>query len=248
VFRYAAGTRHYLIRTEGVVELTTDTVSQRMPVSRTASYTLTLLPDTGGVLRMTGTVDSFSVSGDTAIPAPRQDSGAAAAAIAFSETMTPTGELASFQGQVADSCDSATSVLAAAAQELVIPLPPTLADSASWTDSTTVTTCRGGLPVTTIARHQYRVAGQTTYAGVPAIRLLRATSTELSGSGTPPNRTDGTFTLTGRGHSTATLYLDPLSGMFLGGISEGEADITVTAIRDQLPFHQRVRQEIVLQP
>jgi len=43
------------------------------------------------------------------------------------------------------------------------------------------------------------------------------------------------------------LYLDPQSGVFLGGSSTSQADITITTARGQLPFHQEVQEEIHLQ-
>lgn len=168
--------------------------------------------------------------------------------VPFSATLTTTGNLLDFQSPTRSGCDSALSPIAATARELLIPVPPSFTDSTAWQDSTSTTICRDGIPVTTVAVHHYRVAGQATFDSTAAVQLTRTSTLTIAGSGTPRYRTDGTFSITGTGTSSGTFYLDPHAGTLLGGSENGDADITVTTAQSTLPFHQRVKQTITRQP
>ena len=102
------------------------------------------------------------------------------------------------------------------------------------------------MPVTNIAHYHYRVAGTAAYNDTPAIQVFRTSSTTINGSGHPPNRTDGMFSLAGNGTASTTFYLDAASGMLLGATSDGQAQITITTPQGQLPFHQQVHLEITM--
>lgn len=245
-FRYAPGVYRYRVQSDGLIELASDTATHSVPIRTTTFYTLTLSPNADGLLHMAGVADSFSVSRDEQIPAPQQDSTTPAGPISFAATMTATGHIQDFHGPAATGCDSAIDVFASAARDLIVPVPFTLRDSTEWTDSATTTTCRGGMPVTNVARYQYRVTGTAIYNDTPAIQVLRTSSNTLTGAGHPPNRTDGTFSLTGNGTASTTFYLEPASGLLLGGTGDGQADITITTSQGQLPFHQEVHLQMTL--
>jgi len=246
-FRYSAGTYRYTVQSSATIELATDTATHKVPVTTTTSYTLTVTPSANGQLAVSGIADSLVVARGAEIPAPQEDSSQGHSPVPFSATITATGDVLGFQGAQALSCDSAMDLRAAEARELFIGVPQSLSDSSQWDDSTSTTSCRGGVPVTTRALHHYQVAGQFSFDGTPAIQLRRTSTISIAGSGTPEHRTNGTFALNGTGTSSATLYLDPQSGVFLGGSSTSRADIIITTARGQLPFHQEVQEEIHLQ-
>lgn len=245
-FRYAPGVYRYRVQSDGVIELASDTATHSVPIRTTTFYTLTLSPNADGFLSLAGVADSFSVARDTQIPAPQADSTTPAGPVSFTAMMTATGQVQDFHGPAVAGCDSAIDVFATAARDLIVPVPFALQDSTTWTDSTTTTTCRGGVPVTNIAHYRYHVAGTAAYNDTPAIQVLRTSSMTLSGTGRPPNRTDGTFSLAGNGTVSTTFYLDPVSGTLLGGTSDGQANITITTPQGQLPFHQQMHLEITL--
>ena len=246
-FRYSPGTYRYRVQSSATIELATDTATHKVPVTTTTSYTLTMLPTAGGQLAVSGIADSLVVARGAEIPAPQEDSSQGHSPVSFTATITATGDVLGFQGVQAPACDSAMDLRATQARELFISVPQSLSDSSQWEDSTSTTSCRGGVPVTSKALHHYQVVGQSSFDGSPAIQLRRISTIRIAGSGTPQHRTNGTFALNGSGTSSAILYLDPQSGVFLGGSSTSQADITITTARGQLPFHQEVQEEIHLQ-
>jgi len=247
-FHFGPGHYRYTIHTDATIALTSDTATQQAPVGTTALYEMTVTPSSDSTLSIAGMVDSFTVSRGMAIPLPAADSMTQTTAAPFSATVTMTGNVLAFQSSARTECDSALSPVVAAARELLVQVPLSFTDSTEWQDSTSTTTCRDGIPVTTSAVHHYRVVGATTFDSTAAVELSRTSTLTIAGSGTPRYRTNGTFQITGTGSATASLYLDSHSGALLGGSATGNADVTVTTARGQLPFHQQVTQTITRVP
>ena len=240
IYRYAPGTLVYRITNEATITAAGDSLA--MPESLTTTVLIRYnVEDAGGVLDVRGTVDSFSIQGATRTSAPATP---ALLPIAFRATLHYDGTVLSFEGLADTACASPGGPLLAAARELLPAIPRPLVLGERWRDTTRSTVCRGDVPVTTTAVQQYTVRGADTFQGSPAVRVTRQSEITLAGSGTQAVQE---VTLTGTGNARTELYLDPLTGRFLGSTGEYAADIAFATPRLRQLFTQRVRQRIILE-
>jgi hypothetical protein len=248
-FRYAAGARRYRVESEATVELRADTGSRRAPIRTTAIVTLAAQPSTTagaptpggpsdvGALSVTVTVDSFAIQLGDAIPSAADTLPSRAT---FSATMTALGRLTTAIGDSGAACGP-TAPLAAAAREVIVPVPATLEIGGRWSDSSSVTVCSGGTPVTVGTVRDYEVTGRETVDGTPAVRVRRTETFTLAGARRVAGRQ---IVITGRGTGEGTLHFDPAAGAYLGGRAESESELSVRVGADETAFTQRVRQEV----
>jgi hypothetical protein len=155
--RYRSGTQRYAVVTAAYVELAQD--GGALPETDsllTRSYVTYVLGGGGAGQSVGGAVDSAFVTSRRA-PATSQ---AVTVAVPFTGTLTTAG--VRFAGDSAAPplrcAPGAADALLGVAREVLFALPPTLAAGSVWQDSSSATTCRGNVPLTTRSVHEYRVA------------------------------------------------------------------------------------------
>ena len=137
------------------------------------------------------------------------------------------------------------SDLFAVARDLLVRVPRELRVGATWSDTSTVTICRGGVPVTSGVVRSYEVLDpRRAEDGTPLVRIARTTSFSLAGSRT--TEYGQVIALSGSGESRATLELDGGAGVVRSATREGTSSVTVTYGRTTMPFEQRVVQSVRL--
>jgi hypothetical protein len=143
-------------------------------------------------------------------------------------------------------CAGGTEPAVAAVHSLFVRTPGSLAMGTTWSDTLTTVTCRGDLPITTTAVRNYRVLGQTTWNGRPALEIERKGTITLASadSGVAARR----IKITGSGAASSTLRIDPATGLLLTGSSSQQASLTITTGRSTLPFRQEATETITLRP
>ena len=100
-------------------------------------------------------------------------------------------------------------------------LRPTMPKGASWTDTTTGKMTQGGVEIERKVVSKFTVEGDTTIDGQASLKIHRADSTTMSGSGNTPN---GAVTMEGTSKGSGQLFVTP-KGVFLGGEGTEEAQL-----------------------
>ncbi|MBX6331997.1 MAG: hypothetical protein IRY91_09125 [Gemmatimonadaceae bacterium] len=240
--RLAPGSWHYHVVTEASVALTTDSSTTRVPVRTSTFYTIRLESDSAG-LALRGSVDSATVSADKTIP---EQPDTTQRTSTFTAHIGADGAVTDLQGSDSTQCVQGLDPRVAAVRALLIHTPATLTPNATWSDSTSVVTCRGTTPIRTTTTYTYEVKGLTSWQGTPALEIARTgTITLASEAGLA---TASAITITGTGNSTTTLLVDPATAMILHATGESHASLTVATARSKLPFRQDVTETITLQP
>ncbi|HSJ64582.1 MAG TPA: hypothetical protein VK922_11880 [Gemmatimonadaceae bacterium] len=243
-FAYAPGDYRYEVVTESEIMPAGDSsVPARMRM--TALVSLRLERVGGDSLQVHMAIDSLWAERDSLIPSPDSATdGEIAAGLSFTEIFDANGRAPAEPAQPGDACVPGASLLAIA-RELLVPVPDELLVGAAWADTSTMSLCRGGVPVTSGAIQSYRVLGSRRDAdGMPLMRLGRATEFSLGGTATTEHRQ--IIALTGRGESEAVMEMDLRAGVIRSATSEGSSEVLVTYGRTSTPFTQRVVRRVRL--
>ena len=242
-FSYAPGSYRFVVTTDAAIELSADSGSRSESRRTVAHMTYRIGPRATGMRVITGTVDSFTVS---PVPTPGVSGALIPAPVAFRGSIDAARRIVDLRpavpAPVASDCGTPTQALYGLVRETIVLPLPTLYAGQTWNDSTTSTVCRGDVPLTTRARHQYRVEGAVLYDGVEALHLTRATTLDLAGQGA---QRGVSFTVGGRGTARTDLYLAPASGRLLGSSTESDLELDVSVPgRGAQRFRQRARQRV----
>jgi hypothetical protein len=197
--RYATGRESFQIATTGTVVVVgdtsghLDTVSTKSVVRYDSRWTATGLEVTGSVA---------SGAGSTLVPFS-----------AMVDTATASVRLTNDSGVL--SCPAANGAALATVREFLSAVPRSLAPGATWSDTVTTVTCRGGIPVTTTARRRFSV----TLDGA-VVLVEHTTSAELHG-------TKSSVELSGHGEGRARQHYQVETGRLLDGTSKVDIDLHV---------------------
>jgi len=245
-FAYAPGAYRYEIVTESEIHQPDDSAARDARVRTEALATLLIAPLAADSLHVDLTIDSVRAERDSLIPAPDTADSAAAAPVRFTAVIDARGFRLDPPPGSGGPCTGEEALLGVA-RDLVFPVPNELHVGARWSDTSAVTVCRGGVPVTTGVVRDYEVTGsRRDIDGVPLVRIARQTKFSLAGTQTT---TYGqVVALTGSGQSHAVFDLDPGTGIVRAFTREGTSEVTVTYGRTSTPFTQKVVQRVRLVP
>jgi hypothetical protein len=239
--RYAVGRGAYELTSTATIQFMgdsstkPDTLQTAVIVRYDASWTGTGLDFTGTVQsRVTGaSTRMLQASGESLDPVPFRatvDTGAAKVQLLGDSTVT------------APTCPSAHAGALAAARQYLASIPRSLAPGASWTDTTTATTCRGEIPVTTTAIRHFTVALEHPSSG-PADIVVSHLST-ISLQGAADHRGRG-VTLTGAGTRQYEDRYDAFTGVLKSRAAVIDIDLTVGVASAPSRLHEHVDERAV---
>lgn len=178
-FAYAPGERQLLFESRATVRVASDTAAATDTVVTRIHATLRMAP--GAARRaLTGTLDSATVS---AIGAAAVATPPLAAPIEFHGTVEGGTVRVAIPSDAATDCSSPAGAFLAVARDLLPSLPARLVPGASWSETVTTTSCRGGVVLTTTADHRYVVQDSIALDGRSAVRIARATTYRVTGAG-----------------------------------------------------------------
>jgi hypothetical protein len=244
-FAYAPGIYRYEVATESEIRQSSDSVAAEARVRTGALLTLRFEQLGGDSLRVAVSVDSVWAHRDSLVPAP--DSavfGEVQLPLVFTTITDARGVVQVEAGSPRTECAAGEALLAVVG-DLLVPVPGELVVGASWSDTATVSICRGGVPVTTgVVRHYEVLGSRRDTDGTPLMRIARTTTFSMAGTETTEHRQ--IIALTGRGESRTLLELDLRGGVVRSASREGTSDVTVTYGRSSTPFTQRVVQRVRL--
>lgn len=272
-FAYSPGTFQVTLESRSVVRVAPDTSAERQGIVSGATAgsapntvppgpgsdtvvtrirAILDLPPGSGTLLLRGSVDSVTVQslgGSTAGSTQPDSTPRQPLTSPLFFTGTVDGGVVSIPPipQLADDCSSPAGAYLAQATALLPSLPVPLAPGATWTDTTTNRSCRGGVALTTTAINSYSVAGEsgatTTVARTTRYRLTGAgsqagqqvsVSGEGSGSGELLVDVPGGRVLTTRGSATLRLTFEG-AGRRQEVMQETEQRLTINAFVPPAP-------------
>jgi hypothetical protein len=159
------------------------------------------------------------------------------------DTATARVRLASDSSQTAVSCPMANGAALANVREFLSSVPRSLSPGASWTDTVTTVTCRGGIPVTTTAQRRFTVTLEPA-AGRPegaVVLVAHTTSAELHGA---TNQHGISIALTGHGEGQASQRYQVQTGRLLSGLSTVDVDLQVGTTGHLVALKQRAETRV----
>ena len=238
-FSYATTPTSYEVATDGTVATEGDSAAP-VHVATTTRVTLTVgAGDDDRAVR--GTVDAFATPGSHATPTTLH---LPLALVGSLDTRHHRATLTLAAPQPADTACLATPPAAkpgtpparptpatpalsllATARELLVAPPAQLDAGTHWDDEMETVECRGAVAVTTRTKYRYEVRGPATFAGVAtAIRVARTSESESRGEHDAGGRS---VHISAASRGAFDLYLDPLSGRYLGGTGQSEGTLEV---------------------
>ncbi|MEP6690271.1 MAG: hypothetical protein ABJD07_03890 [Gemmatimonadaceae bacterium] len=128
-------------------------------------------------------------------------------------TMSPIGKR--YASMATDTVTEGAADLALGLTRLFVPIPGGAKTGTAWTDTTSTKANRSGIDISSQSITNYKVAGDTMYAGQKAWRIQRVSAVTASGSGTTQNQV---VTIQSSGTVNGTLYLSA-GGMYLASNS-----------------------------
>jgi hypothetical protein len=236
-FAYAPGLVSYVVTTDGAVTVEGDTSGTRSDSAHTRARLSYRLSPENAPLGVLVTVDSFFVS--TRAGTPMQN--VLQIPVVFQAMLDAAHSHVTFaeqQPMMGTPCAGPQETLLALAADLAPSLPPTLERGARWTERTTASTCRAGVPLTVESTHEWKVEGDEEQGGVRTVRLTRATRSRVHGTGT--GRRTGA-SIDGESQVDAQLWVDPALGRVRALEATTRSDLRVKERADGPEI--RVRQE-----
>lgn len=242
-FAWSAAVERYVLLTETTVdpESTTTPLPAGAMAPETfsrAAYVSFRHDAVATPIRVTGTVDSFTIAGGGRI------AGTATTQLTnvpFESTLAGVRVL-SFGSPMADApCALPVGALLDAARDLVIALPARLAPGAEWSDTVATVGCRGELSITTTSRRRWVVEQVDSAGGAPTAHVVRRSETTIAGSGT---QRGSAVSLSGEGTGELRYLVDVLAGRVERAEGTSSTRLAFEAEGQRRGFVQRVRQEL----
>lgn len=233
-----SGTWSYIIHDSSNVYINNDTTAEVRPINSISIYTISIA-DTARLLILSAHIDSIVITNQHSTKVLTDTSKSSA----LHTILSNRGHF-STSNETARTCAATNISILPRISELVIPLPPTQMNvGEKWTDTTTVTTCHGKIPLIETNIQEYELLDLTTCQQYDAITLHRTVSSSLSGSSV--DRVNH-LTASGTGIGSTTLCLQRNTGILLKSNGESRLDLTVTTIRGSFPFTQKTNTQVLL--
>jgi len=124
-----------------------------------------------------------------------------------------------------DSCGAPAAAVLGSVRELFPSLPAQLGAGTRWTDTTTTTSCPGGVRLEVTAVHRYAVTGEVDVRGRRATRVERASDVVVRGAGEQARQP---VTADGYGTGRATLLVDVAAGTLVDLAGTSTLELTFT--------------------
>lgn len=239
--RYAVGRGAYEMTTTATIRFVGDS-SAKADTLQTATVVRYDASWTGTGLDFTGTVQSRVTSASGRLSQASTESLDPVPFRATVDTLHGVVHLLGDSSQAESPCPSTHAGALASARQYLASIPRTLAPGASWTDTTTATTCRGEIPVTTTAIRHFTVELEHTPSGPPTIVVSHLSTISLQGESSRRNRG---VTLTGAGTRQYEDRYDAFTGILKSRAAVIDVDLTIGVAGAPSRLHEHVDERAV---
>jgi hypothetical protein len=237
--QFSSGKWEYLIRDSSTISMTNDTTGHIEPIESTTTYVLSIA-DSNNVLILTGRIDSLLVNSRL----PSRKSADTSLSREFHSVLSKQGHLTTVPATPTITCTGASLPPSTRLQELLITRPTGAIEVGStWSDTSSMTTCHGKIPLTqTVVRNYQLMESSTCQPGMAQVQ--RTVSSSLIGSSAETNSNH--LSANGSGTATSILCLDRNTGILLESTGHSHLEMTVTTSRGTFPFVQNTSTQIRL--
>ena len=141
------------------------------------------------------------------------------------------------------TCDSMEETARALAGDLYIQIPVPVQEAQSWSDSTSLVLCRGGIPLTATRISRFYITEVRESRDSVLAKVLRQTSLTITGSGTQSARR---ITVRGQGTSETAFTYDLRAGRFLESTGQSVLQLGFETIQQTEQVIQRSNSSVRL--
>jgi hypothetical protein len=239
--RYAVGRGAYQMTSTATIQFVGDS-SAKPDTLQTAVVVRYDASWTGTGLDFTGTVQSRVTAASARM---RQATTESLDPVPFRATVDTAHGVVHLLGDSTATeavCPSPHAGAIASARQYLSSVPRTLAPGASWTDTTTVTNCRGEIPVTTTSIRHFTVALEHPPSGVPVIVVSHLSTISLTGQSAHRGRG---VTLTGAGTRQYEDRYDAFTGILKSRAAIIDVDLSIGVAGTASRLHEHVDEHAV---
>ncbi len=214
-FAYAPSTGQYRIAATSKSSQEVMGQKQEMQITTNRLVTVALARTAPDTLSMAIVVDSFTMTNSMGVTPPGMDKLIGSK---FSAKLSPFGAFYSAEGPKESDVPNAGQFT----NEMGRILPrinAVLAPGAAWTDTVSDKITQGGLDLTRTVISRFSVAGDTTIGSEKAWKIVRQSTTSVSGSGAPGGQS---VTVETTGTAKGTILISR-QGVLIGGESEEQS-------------------------
>ena len=236
-FTYRDGSYIYDLRQATTVSVGVGGVDGAVALEDTlqtsGSLTYTISSVTGAPV-VSVTIDSLVITSvrDTTTPVRRLGAPVSAQLPLTSPLLTTPDDSAVFLS-TCDSMEEAARVLAA---DVHLQIPVALQEGQRWTDSTSTTLCRGGIPLTAVRISQLQIGRIRENRDSTIATVTRQTALTITGSGMQGARR---ITVRGQGTSETLFTYDVRAGRFLESTGQSALQLGFETIQQTDQVTQR---------
>jgi hypothetical protein len=235
--RFTTGTRRYFIRDSSVISISNDTTSQPIPIESTMIYSISAT-NVGDSLMLTSHIDSLRVSSRLQANS-NTDTGSASD---FHTIFSKQGHLTTILDRARTGCTGANTSASTRIGELITSFPGVgLKVGDKWTDTTSITSCHGKIPLIQQAIREYELLDLSSCLQHDAVKVRRTVSDTFTGSSTESNNH---LSASGSGTASAILCLQRDTGALIESNGKSRSDLIVVTTRGTFPFTQNVNTHI----
>jgi hypothetical protein len=150
---------------------------------------------------------------------------------------------ASDSAALMSTCDGLDEAARALASDLHVRIPVAVERGQSWSDSTALVVCRGGIPLTGTRLSRYQIADVRETRDSTVARVNRQTTLTISGTGTQGARR---ITVRGQGTSDTMFSFDITAGRFLESTGQSVLQLDFETIQQTDKVVQRSSSNVQL--
>lgn len=234
-FNFTPGTVAYKISRSATID-DLDAGAKR-EISTNSSHESIELQAIGDTISFTAVVDTFSTTTQGAIgPAQVAQLPLQLAGFLVSDSLV-------FTDSLIQKCNPIATALVTDLHNLLVSFPDTLSIQMSWRDSTSLLGCQGSIGTQSHLTRSFKVIGESSYEGIPAVIVQRIDSIQATGEGAQQQHR---MLLDARGIGSAVYYLDISSGRVLHLSSNQDLNLLITASGKLSHFRESAKQEFAL--
>jgi hypothetical protein len=234
IFTYRDGSYSYDVVQTTTVSVGADPGAVSQDTLRTVGALTYSISGGPGSPLVTATIDSLVITSarDSATP-PRRLSAPVVLQLPLIE---PSIATASDSAALMATCDAPEEAARSLASDVHVRIPIAVERGRSWSDSTSLVICRGGIPLTGTRISRYQISDVREARDSTIARVDRQTTLTISGTGTQGTRR---ISVRGQGTSDTVFTFDVTAGRFLESTGQSVLQLSFETIQQTDQIVQR---------
>ena len=225
--------RRYVINDSATISISGD--STHFSTIETGTIFSIVTIQTGDSFKLRAGIDSISTTTHAPVPKTVVDTSMVEE---FDGVLTANGKVSALIRQRSTTCIGGTNPVTTRIFELTSSFPKKrLKVGDSWSDTVSMTTCRGTVPLLQQTTRRYEILDIPIGEQNTPLRIRRIASTSFTGASSDmKNR----LSIDGSGSATSVMSLEPRTGTLLQSDGTSQTVLMVVTSRGSFPFKQTV--------